>query len=139
MASCSPSVDTRISIPRSKSSGLKDIDASLVYDKAITNKENIIVLLGIDNCSDCTYAKEQCNSYARLKEIDIFYLNFSNMVDGDYNKIYQASRYANEAYSLPEVEEEILLPLCYIFSLQGVISAFSDNFVSKLDTYIKVV
>lgn len=140
LMSCKPMVDNRVILERSSSGGgLTTTNGQAIYEKAIDEQKNIVVLLGIDDCLSCTEAKDQCDAYGRLKVCDIYYVNLSTIDEEQYNYLLRATSYINDAYSLPEYGKEISLPKCYIFSLQGVVIAFSDNYVSKLDTFVKVV
>lgn len=139
LLSCSPTVDNRITLDRSTSNGgLLETDGETIYKKAIDEEKNIVVLLGIDDCLSCTQAKDQCDAYGRLKVCDIYYVNLTTINETQYNHLLGATSYANKAYSLPIYGAELSLPKCYIFSHKGVVIAFSDDFVSKLDTHVKV-
>lgn len=139
LISCSQPIDYRIIIDRStRGGGLYEISGSEVYQKTIENEQNLVLLLGIDFCSSCQEAKTQCDAYGKLKNLDIFYVNLTDIDETEYGSLYDATRYIDETYSLPEYGELFSVPKCYIFSQQAIIITFSHDYVSKLDTYIKV-
>lgn len=139
LLSCSPAVDNRIVLERSTTGGgLKETNGQEIYKKTIEEERKIVVLLGIDDCLSCAEAKTQCDAYGRLKICDIYYVNLTAIDDEQYNYLKSATSYANAYYSLPIFGEELSLPKCYIFAYQGVVIAFSDDYVVKLDTYVTV-
>lgn len=139
LLSCAPTVDNRVILARSTTSGgLKETNGRDIYTKAIEEEQNIVVLLGIENCISCEGAKEQCDAYGRLKICDIYYVNLTTIDEEQYNYLKEATNYVNAYYGLPLFGEELSLPKCYIFAYKGVVIAFSDDYVVKLDTYVKV-
>ena len=131
--------DYRITIDRStRGGGLFQLSGSELHQLAIVEEKNLVVLFSLESCESWLFAKEQLTAYGKLKKCDMFYVDFSEIGESEYNILYETTNYINDAYALPVYGEEIFLPKCYIFSKQAIIVTFSNDYVEKLDTYIKI-
>lgn len=130
--------DKRVKINSSNPGGLISITCEDFYNLVITENSNAILLLEAEGCSKCVEASTQCDAYARKNKCNIYTINILEADANQYQYLYDATRYVNDAYGLPSYGSTIDLPLCMVFAYKGVVIEFNDNFVTNLDSYVVV-
>lgn len=136
LTSCDTSNFTKINLPYVENPRLVSISGERLYDLAINQKENLVVIFAVDNCASCSQAKEELAALANLSYFNIYSVDLTNISESDYQYIVDATTYANSAYAFKEYGEDLYLPLAYIFAYQGVIITFENYFVDNILTYV---
>ncbi|MCD8209669.1 MAG: hypothetical protein LUC31_02500 [Coprobacillus sp.] len=120
---------------------LIDITGEEVYERAITNNETLVVLIGESvGCSTCTTAIKNIGDYCALESVDIYFYEVSGVTEEDYTYLYDATIYmlGEDNYNaLPAWGEELSTPYVYIFYEQtpfpvgttDYIGYFRDHFI----------
>ncbi len=120
---------------------LLDITGEEVYERAISNNETIVVLIGERvGCSSCTTAITNITNYCELESVDMYFYEVSGMTEEDYTYLYDASIYilGEDNYNaLPAWGEELSTPYVYVFYEQtpfpvgttDYIGYFRDHFI----------
>lgn len=136
LTSCNTTNFNKITLPYVENPRLISINGERLYDLAINQKENLVVIFTVDNCAPCSQAKEELTALASLSYFNIYNVDLTNISQNDYQYIVDASTYANSAYAFEEYGEDLYLPLAYIFAYQGVIITFENYFVDNILTYV---
>ena len=130
--------DKRVKIDYVSPGSLIETTCEEFYNLVITDNKNAILLIEAEGCSKCVEAATQCDAYARKNKCNIYTINILEASESQYQYLYDATRYTNDAYGLPKYGSNLDLPLCMIFAYKGVVIEFNDNFVSNFDSYVVV-
>lgn len=137
LSSCSKQMN-KIIFEKVENGGIVTISGHQLYMDAILKSKSMAVLFGVEDCINCKDGYDQLDGYGKLMNCNTYYVNITNIDEKDYQKIIDATSYANDAYKFPDYGEELLLPEMYLFSHQGVILVAQNNFVDYLNKYCEV-
>ncbi len=131
-------------LQRSEEGAFISLTVDELYEKAITNRETVVVLFSQPYCAECTEAKEQIEGYCELESVIMYNCELNSFED--YEKAYDVTTYADNAfplYDLDVVNDDgsvyVYLPVVYFFIDTYVVFTVSINFVDFFTSHIQII
>lgn len=126
----------KINLNKSETFGLIDINADKYEEIVLTNADNAVVLLGVDNCQSCINAKSESKRFADERNVEIYYVS---VLPTNYNKLVEITSYNDESvYNLPQSISDTDFPRLFFYKEKSIITVRQTSIYQNLDAFIFV-
>lgn len=141
----SSSGQSKIPLAYVENGGLEEISGVDLYQKVITEQQNVPFLVTIPGCQACATAKADLDALAVSLHFIVYYItldgsaeDYATTYDYLYRATNEAAEYGDQA-GWPEIGEDYSVPCLYVMYESWIGLCVFESFTTNLVQYTEVV